>query len=180
MHLNDVKRPVIQRFEAVGKAPYDALITPDGRYYIAGLFGDDGCQRAQCRGGRMVLGNIAEEDGGLVGALQRLGHGLFGHLEGDFIQIAVDLLTVDFDCDVDPKMGGNRQQFVGIFDFVITGFFVGHRQKDFGDIAPVIGVGCCAGRLAHLDVLRFHAERAVAQVCRRNAKAHKQALDVFR
>jgi protein NirF len=40
--MNDVKRPVIQRFAAVGKAPYDALITPDGRYYIAGLFGEDG------------------------------------------------------------------------------------------------------------------------------------------
>jgi len=25
-----------------GKQPYDALITPDGRYYIAGLFGEDG------------------------------------------------------------------------------------------------------------------------------------------
>ena len=31
----------ITRFEA-GKSPYDALITPDGRYYIAGLFGEDG------------------------------------------------------------------------------------------------------------------------------------------
>ncbi len=39
--MNDARRPVIQRFEAVGKAPYDALITPDGRYYIAGLFGED-------------------------------------------------------------------------------------------------------------------------------------------
>ncbi len=39
--MNDAKRPVIQRFEDVGKAPYDALITPDGRYYIAGLFGED-------------------------------------------------------------------------------------------------------------------------------------------
>ena len=26
----------------IGHAPYDALITPDGRYYIAGLFGEDG------------------------------------------------------------------------------------------------------------------------------------------
>lgn len=33
--------PDIIRFKA-GKAPYDALITPDGRYYIAGLFGEDG------------------------------------------------------------------------------------------------------------------------------------------
>lgn len=31
----------IQRFDGVGRAPYDGLITPDGRYYIAGLYGDD-------------------------------------------------------------------------------------------------------------------------------------------
>jgi len=34
-------KPSVTRFDA-GKAPYDALITPDGRYYIAGLFGEDG------------------------------------------------------------------------------------------------------------------------------------------
>lgn len=33
--------PQVSRFDA-GEAPYDALITPDGRYYIAGLFGEDG------------------------------------------------------------------------------------------------------------------------------------------
>ncbi len=33
--------PSVQRFQA-GDAPYDGLITPDGRYYIAGLFGEDG------------------------------------------------------------------------------------------------------------------------------------------
>ncbi|MCQ4322038.1 cytochrome D1 domain-containing protein [Stutzerimonas stutzeri] len=32
----------ITRFENVGKQPYDALLTPEGRYYIAGLFGEDG------------------------------------------------------------------------------------------------------------------------------------------
>jgi len=31
----------INRYQA-GKEPYDALITPDGRFYIAGLFGEDG------------------------------------------------------------------------------------------------------------------------------------------
>lgn len=31
----------VTRYDA-GEAPYDALITPDGRYYIAGLFGEDG------------------------------------------------------------------------------------------------------------------------------------------
>jgi len=33
--------PEVTRFDS-GKEPYDALITPDGRYYIAGLFGEDG------------------------------------------------------------------------------------------------------------------------------------------
>ena len=40
--MSDPANPGIQRFENVGLQPYDALITPDGRYYIAGLFGEDG------------------------------------------------------------------------------------------------------------------------------------------
>ena len=40
--LSDPARPSVQRLPAVGKQPYDALVTPDGRYYIAGLFGEDG------------------------------------------------------------------------------------------------------------------------------------------
>ncbi|MFN3984465.1 MAG: cytochrome D1 domain-containing protein [Rhodocyclaceae bacterium] len=39
--LSDPAHPVTERFPA-GKLPYDALVTPDGRYYIAGLFGEDG------------------------------------------------------------------------------------------------------------------------------------------
>jgi len=34
--------PDVTRFKSIGKQPYDGLITPDGRYYIAGLFGEDG------------------------------------------------------------------------------------------------------------------------------------------
>ncbi|MDZ7735140.1 MAG: cytochrome D1 domain-containing protein [Gammaproteobacteria bacterium] len=34
--------PQITRFRDIGRQPYDALITPDGRFYIAGLFGEDG------------------------------------------------------------------------------------------------------------------------------------------
>ena len=34
--------PRISKFKNIGRNPYDALITPDGRYYIAGLFGEDG------------------------------------------------------------------------------------------------------------------------------------------
>ena len=32
----------ITKFKNIGVQPYDGLITPDGRYYIAGLFGEDG------------------------------------------------------------------------------------------------------------------------------------------
>ncbi len=39
--LSDPGNPKTERF-AAGKQPYDALVTPDGRYYIAGLFGEDG------------------------------------------------------------------------------------------------------------------------------------------
>lgn len=35
-------QPAVTRFDNIGRNPYDALITPDGRYYIAGLFGEDG------------------------------------------------------------------------------------------------------------------------------------------
>ncbi|MCB2020381.1 MAG: protein nirF [Burkholderiaceae bacterium] len=34
--------PKLTKFTHVGRQPYDALVTPDGRYYIAGLFGEDG------------------------------------------------------------------------------------------------------------------------------------------
>jgi len=40
--LADPNHPTIRRFKDVGRFPYDALITPDGRHYLAGLFGEDG------------------------------------------------------------------------------------------------------------------------------------------
>ncbi len=40
--MSDLANPKVRKFENIGKQPYDALITPDGRYYIAGLFGEDG------------------------------------------------------------------------------------------------------------------------------------------
>jgi protein NirF len=40
--LSDPATPQVQAFRDIGRLPYDALITPDGRYYIAGLFGEDG------------------------------------------------------------------------------------------------------------------------------------------
>ena len=40
--LADPRKPMVTRFKDIGREPYDALVTPDGRWYIAGLFGEDG------------------------------------------------------------------------------------------------------------------------------------------
>jgi len=59
-------KPKITRFENIGRAPYDALITPDGRYYIAGLFGEDSLALLDLwhpeRGVRRILQGYAAHD----------------------------------------------------------------------------------------------------------------------
>jgi protein NirF len=40
--MSQPSQPQITKFPNIGRNPYDGLITPDGRYYIAGLFGEDG------------------------------------------------------------------------------------------------------------------------------------------
>ena len=56
--LSDPRNPSTQRLFG-GKQPYDALVTPDGRYYIAGLFGEDGLAMVDLwnldRGSRKIL-----------------------------------------------------------------------------------------------------------------------------
>jgi len=36
------RQPVVKKFKDIGKQPYDALLSPDGRFYAAGLFGEKG------------------------------------------------------------------------------------------------------------------------------------------
>jgi len=51
--------PLVTRHTGIGNQPYDALLTPDGRYYLAGLFGEDGMAQLDLwhpeRGVRRVL-----------------------------------------------------------------------------------------------------------------------------
>ncbi|MBR9971621.1 cytochrome D1 domain-containing protein [Magnetospirillum sulfuroxidans] len=42
LDLKDRSSPKVRKFPHIGNQPYDALITEDGRYYMAGLFGEDG------------------------------------------------------------------------------------------------------------------------------------------
>jgi protein NirF len=64
--MTNPRKPVITRFENIGRAPYDALITPDGRYYIAGLFGEDSLALLDLwhpeRGVRRILQGYAAHD----------------------------------------------------------------------------------------------------------------------
>ncbi len=42
LDMRDTKHPAIAKFKNIGKEPYDALMSPEGRFYIAGLFGESG------------------------------------------------------------------------------------------------------------------------------------------
>jgi protein NirF len=71
--------PKVTRHRGVGDRPYDAMITPDGRYYLAGLYGEDG----------VVLLDLWEERGDPRTILRDYGRGQedlpvykMPHLEG--------------------------------------------------------------------------------------------------
>jgi protein NirF len=40
--ITDPRAPRVTRYPEIGRLPYDGMITPDGRHYVAGLFGEDG------------------------------------------------------------------------------------------------------------------------------------------
>jgi protein NirF len=38
----DPRQPAVRKFTGIGKLPYDGIVVEQGRFYIAGLFGEDG------------------------------------------------------------------------------------------------------------------------------------------
>lgn len=56
----------LNKYENIGSYPYDALISPDGRYYIAGLFGEDGMALLDLwhpeKGVKRILDNYGKGD----------------------------------------------------------------------------------------------------------------------
>ncbi len=58
--FSNPKQPKTQRYPA-GLQPYDGLVTPDGRYFLAGLFGEDGVAMLDLwqpeKGARKILEN---------------------------------------------------------------------------------------------------------------------------
>jgi protein NirF len=61
--LSDPRAPQTEKFPA-GQQPYDGLVTPDGRHYMAGLFGEDGIALLDTwkpeQGARKILENYGK------------------------------------------------------------------------------------------------------------------------
>lgn len=59
----DPRAPRITRFTAIGREPYDGMVTANGRFYAAGLFGEDG----------VALLDLWNPDAGVKRALKSFG-----------------------------------------------------------------------------------------------------------
>ncbi len=66
VNIDTPTKPAIKRYKQVGVLPYDGLISPDGRYYIAGLFGEDGLAKLDLwypeKGVNKILTNYGKGD----------------------------------------------------------------------------------------------------------------------
>lgn len=64
--VHNPRKPLVTKFTGVGKQPYDALLTPDGRYYLAGLFGEPGLALLDLwspeKGVKRVLADYGKKD----------------------------------------------------------------------------------------------------------------------
>jgi protein NirF len=62
--LSTPRAPKLTKFRNIGSQPYDGLVTPDGRHYIAGLFGEDGLALIDLwkpeQGARKILANYGK------------------------------------------------------------------------------------------------------------------------
>jgi protein NirF len=112
-------KPEITRFKNIGTNPYDALITPDGRYYIAGLFGEDG----------MALLDLWHPEAGVKRILDHYGKGeqklpvyKMPHLEG--WAIAGNHAFV-------PAVGHHEVLVINMLDWTESGRIQVHGQPVF-------------------------------------------------
>jgi protein NirF len=117
--LSDTTKPAITKFKNIGINPYDALITPDGRYYIAGLFGEDG----------MALLDLWNLDNGVKRILDGYGKGekklpvyKMPHLEG--WAIAGNFAFV-------PAVGRHEVLVINTIDWTEAGRIKVHGQPVF-------------------------------------------------
>jgi len=64
--FSDPSNMIVTKIRDVGAEPYDALVSPDGRHYIAGLFGEDGLALVDLwhpeQGARRILSGYGRGD----------------------------------------------------------------------------------------------------------------------
>jgi len=69
LDMKNPQKPAIAKFKNVGKEPYDALMSPEGRFYIAGLFGESGLALLDLwdtdKGVQRILPTYGKDDGKL-------------------------------------------------------------------------------------------------------------------
>ncbi len=116
--------PRVTRYGNVGKLPYDASITGDGRFYIAGLFGEDG----------LVVLDLWEEKPAPRRILDGYGRGeaplpvfKMPHLEG-WGEVAGRLLL--------PAVGRHELLAIDITTFAECGRVETHGQPIFAVVQP--------------------------------------------
>ncbi len=119
LDMSNQARPSIEKFTDIGRNPYDALITPDGRYYIAGLFGEDG----------MALLDLWNPSAGVTRILPNYGKGeqklpvyKMPHLEG--WAVAGDLVFV-------PTVGRHEVLVINMRSWQETARIKVHGQPIF-------------------------------------------------
>ena len=119
LDMSDRAQPQIRKFENIGRNPYDALITGDGRYYIAGLFGEDG----------LALLDLWDLDAGVRRILPHYGKGeqklpvyKMPHLEG--WAVAGDLAFV-------PAVGRHEVLVIDMRNWQEAGRIAVHGQPVF-------------------------------------------------
>ncbi|MGD2138616.1 MAG: cytochrome D1 domain-containing protein [Gammaproteobacteria bacterium] len=122
--LSDPAAPAVTRYPGIGQQPYDGLITPDGRYYIAGLFGEDG----------LALLDLWEPQAGVRRILDGYGRGeeklpvyKMPHLEGWAIAGRYAFL---------PAVGHHEVLVVATDDWKEVGRVAVHGQPVFVEAQP--------------------------------------------
>jgi protein NirF len=122
--LTDAGAPRITRMIDIGKLPYDGNVTPDGRHYLAGLFGEDGVVHVdlwqQPLQARRILDNYGRGE-------ERLPVYKMPHLEGWGSSGEVMML---------PAVGRNELIAVDKRDFTEVGRVSTHGQPVFAVARP--------------------------------------------
>lgn len=122
--VTDARRPAVTVFRDIGKQPYDGLITPDGRHYIAGLFGEDG----------LTLLDLWNPESGARRILAGYGHGVepmpvykMPHLRGWAVAGGLAVL---------PAIGRNEVLLVDTVTWREAGRIAVHGQPVFAIAQP--------------------------------------------